>query len=173
MKTYPNFLNLHFISSLLLLQSFTQLRANLRKQTWYSHDSLFSSVIICTVWARGVFHSRGWTMDWDSTEWEGADDRWAEGALALSPPHPLAQDLREPISARVHSMVNVTNTPDSRASKRAQYWRHKTSSVMLSEWTSWGTGGSPSGPHTSSRSLKCSQELGWPPGIKCLLAWGT
>lgn len=40
--------------------------------------------------------------------------------------------------------------PDSGASKRAQDRRHKASSVMLSEWTGWGTGGSTSQDHTST-----------------------
>lgn len=75
------------ISSLLLLQSFTQLRANLRKQTGYSNDNLFSSVIICTVWAHGEFYSGGWIQVAEQC-WAGGGQipRWAEGALALSPP---------------------------------------------------------------------------------------
>lgn len=44
---------------------------------------------------------------------------------------------REKLSAP-HSMVNVTDTPDSGASKRSQDRTHKANSVMLSEWTSWG-----------------------------------
>lgn len=47
-KTYPNFLNFHFISRLLLLQSFAQLRTNLKKQT---DDNLLSNVVICILWA--------------------------------------------------------------------------------------------------------------------------